>query len=47
MGNSPDEKTSNVDYTFALKDLNLKFAMGKLNVITGVTGGDKLFMLLY
>ena len=45
-GDSPDDEASNIDYTFALKDLNLKFAMGKLNVITGVTGSGKSSMLL-
>ncbi|KAL9098382.1 MAG: hypothetical protein Q9163_005950 [Psora crenata] len=45
-GDSPDDEASNIDYSFARKGLNLKFAIGKLNVITGVTGSGKSSMLL-
>ena len=36
----------NLDHDFALKNLNLDFKVGKLNVITGATGSGKLSMLL-
>lgn len=46
LGDSTDDEGSNIDYNFALKDLNLEFAIGKLNVITGVSGSGKSSILL-
>ena len=36
----------NIDYTFSLMGLNLNFAVGKPNMVTGVTGSGKISMLL-
>lgn len=41
-----DDGVSDSGYDFTLRDLNLKFEVGKLSIITGATGSGKSSMLL-